>query len=303
MWMGDSQYPGGITNGHWENLCGGDGFWVFPDPSDASYVYAESQSGEIGRENRFRLEARTIKPQPNYGEGKLRFNWNTPIHLSPNEKGAIYVGAQFLFRSHNHGQSWERISPDLATNDLEKQKQEESGGVTVDNVDNSDAEIHTTIYSIGESPRDGQTIWVRTDDGNLQVTRDGAKSWTNVVGNVPNLSKASWVSRVEASLHDASTAHATFDLHTFGDMEPHVFRTTDHGKTCVPIVTADSGVRGYAHVIKEDTVLLRPAQSVSIREQQASILRMGGDELVIEGCRPGKVFGEMALLSPAARQD
>jgi len=250
-WIGDSQYPGGIGNGRWENLFGGDGFWVFADPADANYVYAEAQGGEIVRVNRFTLEARLIKPQPNYGEGKLRFNWNTPIHISPNEKGTIYVGAQFLFRSRDHGQSWERISPDLTTNDPEKQKQEESGGVTVDN---SYAEMHTTIYSISESPRDGQTIWVGTDDGNLQVTRDGAKTWNNVAGNVPNLPKASWVSWVEASLYDAGTAYATFDRHTFGDMDPHVFKTTDYGKTWTPIVTAESGVRGYAHVIKEDTV-------------------------------------------------
>jgi len=251
VWIGDSQYPGGITNGRWENIFGGDGFWVFPDPADANYVYAESQGGEIGRVNRFTLEARLIKPQPNYGEGKLRFNWNTPIHMSPNQKGTIYIGAQFLFRSRDHGQSWDRISPDLTTNDPEKQKQEESGGVTVDN---SYAEMHTTIYSISESPRDGQTIWVGTDDGNLQLTRDGAKSWTNVVGNIPNLPKASWVSWVEASLYDAGTAYATFDRHTFGDMGPHVFKTSDYGKTWTPIVAADSGVRGYAHVIKEDTV-------------------------------------------------
>jgi photosystem II stability/assembly factor-like uncharacterized protein len=251
VWMGDSQYPGGITNGRWENLFGGDGFWVFPDPADPNYVYAESQGGYIGRVNRFTLEGRPIKPQQNYGEGKLRFNWNTPIHLSPNEKGTIYIGAQFLFRSRDHGQSWERISPDLTTNDPEKQKQEESGGVTVDN---SYAEMHTTIYSISESPRDGQTIWVGTDDGNLQITRDGAKTWTNVVGNVLNLPKNSWVSWVEAGLYDAATAYATFDRHTFGDMEPHVYKTTDYGKTWTPIVAADSGVRGYAHVIKEDPV-------------------------------------------------
>jgi photosystem II stability/assembly factor-like uncharacterized protein len=252
VWMGDSQYPGGITNGRWENIFGGDGFWVFPDPADPNYVYAESQGGYIGRVNRFTLEGRPIKPQQNYGEGKLRFNWNTPIHLSPNEKGTIYIGAQFLFRSRDHGQSWERISPDLTTNDPEKQKQEESGGVTVDN---SDAETHTTIYSISESPRDGRTIWAGTDDGNLQITRDGAKTWTNVAGNVPNLAKNSWVSWVEAGLYDAGTAYAAFDRHTFGDMEPHVYKTTDYGKTWTPIVTADSGVRGYAHVIKEDPVV------------------------------------------------
>jgi photosystem II stability/assembly factor-like uncharacterized protein len=250
-WIGDSQYPGGITNSRWENLYGGDGFWVFSDPADPNYVYAEAQGGTVGRVNRVTLDGRSIKPQPNYREGKLRFNWNTPIHVSPNEKGTIYIGAQFLFRSRDHGQTWDRISRDLTTNDPVKQKQEESGGVTVDN---SSAEMHTTIYSISESPRDGQTIWVGTDDGNLQITRDAGKSWTNVVGNVPDLPKASWVSWVEASLYDAGTAYAAFDRHSFGDMEPHVFKTTDYGKTWTPIVTADSGVRGYAHVIKEDTV-------------------------------------------------
>jgi photosystem II stability/assembly factor-like uncharacterized protein len=251
-WIGDSQYPGGITNSRWENLFGGDGFWVFPDPSDPNYVYAEAQGGNVGRVNRITLDSRAIKPQPNYGEGKLRFNWNTPIHISPNEKGTIYIGAQFLFRSRDHGQTWDRISPDLTTNDPEKQKQEESGGVTVDN---SDAETHTTIYSISESPRDGQVIWVGTDDGNLQLTRDGGKSWTNVVSNVPDLPKFSWVSWVEASLYDPATAYAVFDRHTFGDMDPHVYKTSDYGKTWTLVVGPESGVRGFAHVIKEDTVV------------------------------------------------
>ncbi len=250
-WAGDSQYPGGITNSRWENLYGGDGFWAFSDPADHNYAYVEAQGGEIARVNRATLEKRPIKPQPNYGEGKLRFNWNTPISMSPNEKGTIYIGAQFLFRSRDHGQTWDRISPDLTTNDPEKQKQEESGGVTVDN---SSAETHTTIYSISESPRDGNTIWVGTDDGNVQVTQDGGKNWTNVVGNVPNLPKASWVSWVEASLYDPATAYAVFDRHTFGDMTPYAFKTTDCGKTWTPILTAGSGVRGYAHVVKEDTV-------------------------------------------------
>ena len=250
-WVGDTQYPGGITNSRWENLFGGDGFWAFADLGDRNYAYAEAQGGEIARVNRATLEKRLIKPQPNYGEGKLRFNWNTPIHMSPNEKGTIYIGAQFLFRSRDHGQTWDRISPDLTTNDPEKQKQEESGGITVDN---SAAETHTTIYSISESPRDGNTIWVGTDDGNVQLTRDGGKNWTNVVANVPNLPKFSWVSWVEASVHDPATAYAVFDRHTFGDMNPYAYKTTDYGETWTRIIAADSGVRGYAHVVKEDTV-------------------------------------------------
>jgi len=251
-WVGQSQYPGGITNAQWENMYGGDGFWMFSDPADPDYLYAEAQGGFIGRVNRRTHEGRDIQPKPNYKE-KLRWNWNTPIALSPNEKGTIYIGSQFLFRSRDHGQTWERISPDLSTNDPEKQKQEQSGGITVDN---SAAEMHTTIYSISESPKDKLVIWVGTDDGNVQVTRDGAKTWSNVVANVPNLPKNSWVSWVQAGNFDAGTAYAAFDRHTFGDFAPYVFRTTDYGKTWTALTTAQEikGVRGYAHVIKEDLV-------------------------------------------------
>jgi photosystem II stability/assembly factor-like uncharacterized protein len=250
--VGDSQYPGGITNSRWENMFNGDGFWMFPDPADPDYIYAEYQGGLMGRVNRYTHEARTIQPTPNYNE-KLRFNWNAPIALSPNDKGTIYLGAQFLFRSRDHGQSWERISPDLTTNDPEKQKQEKSGGVTIDN---SSAEMHTTIYSISESPKEKGLIWVGTDDGNVQITRDDGKTWTNVVANVPGLPKSSWVSWVQASNFDAGTAYATFDRHTFGDMAPYAFRTTDYGKTWTALVTPEETktVHGYAHVIKEDTV-------------------------------------------------
>jgi len=251
-WVGQSQYPGGITNAQWENMFGGDGFWMFSDPADPDYLYAEAQGGNIGRVNRHTHESRDIQPKPNYKE-KLRWNWNTPIALSPNEKGTIYIGSQFLFRSRDHGQTWDRISPDLSTNDPEKQKQEQSGGITVDN---SAAEMHTTIYSISESPKDKSVIWAGTDDGNVQVTRDGAKTWTNVVGNVPGLPNNSWVSWVQAGNFDAGTAYAAFDRHTFGDHAPYVFRTADYGKTWTPLVTAQEvkGVRGYAHVIKEDLV-------------------------------------------------
>jgi photosystem II stability/assembly factor-like uncharacterized protein len=251
-WVGESQYPGGIANSQWENMYNGDGFWMFPDPADPDYLYAEYQGGNVGRVNRYTHEARNIQPRPNYNE-KLRFNWNTPIALSPNEKGTIYIGAQFLFRSRDHGQTWDRISPDLTTNDPQKQKQEQSGGVTVDN---SSAEMHTTIYSISESPKDKSLIWVGTDDGNLQLTRDGGKTWNNVIGNVPGLPKNSWVSWVQAGNFEPGTAYAAFDRHTFGDMAPYVFRTTDFGKTWTPLVAAQDPkrIRGYAHVIKEDLV-------------------------------------------------
>ncbi len=250
-WVGPSSYPGGITNQRWENLYGGDGFWSMIDPLDPDFVYAESQGGFIGRVNRKTLATRDIMPTAQYQE-KLRFNWNTPIHVSPSGNGTIYIGAQFLFRSRDRGDSWERISPDLTTNDKEKQRQEESGGVTVDN---SSAEMHTTVYSISESPKDPNTVWVGTDDGNVQLTRDGGKSWENLTANVDRaLPKASWVSWVEASRFDAATAYATFDRHTFGDIEPWVYRTKDFGRTWTRIVGPWHNVRGYAHVIKEDSV-------------------------------------------------
>jgi len=250
-WVGDSSYPGGITNSRWENMFGGDGFWTWEDPSDPAYIYAEAQGGEIGRVNRYTHETRAIKPYPQYGEKKLRFNWNTPIQMSPNEKGTIYMGAQFLFRSRNHGQSWDRISPDLTTNNPEKQKQEESGGVTVDN---SSAEMNNSIYAIAESPRNGQVIWVGTDDGNVQLTRDGGKTWTNVGLAIPGGGQDPWVSWVEAGHFDEATAYVTLDRHMYGDMTPHVYRTTDFGKTWTDLPLDGGGVRGYGHVIKEDLV-------------------------------------------------
>ena len=249
-WAGDSAYPGGITNDRWENLYGGDGFWTFPDPADPDYAYAEAQGGYVGRVNRKTLQGRDIQPKAGYKE-KLRFNWNTPIALSPNEKGTIYIGSQFLFRSRDHGQTWQRISPDLTTNDPQMQRQEESGGITVDN---SAAEMHTTIFSISESPKDSGTIWIGTDDGNVQLTGDGGSSWTNLTANLHLPAEGNWINWVEASRHDAATAYVAVDRHTFGDMAPHLYVTRDYGRSWTPLTAGKSSVRGYAHVIKEDPV-------------------------------------------------
>ncbi|HEY6004136.1 MAG TPA: hypothetical protein VIV57_14770, partial [Anaeromyxobacter sp.] len=250
-WVAPSAYPNGITNATWEQLYNSDGFWALPDPTDPEAVYVEGQGGYVARVDRRTHAARDIQPKARYRE-KLRFNWNTPLHLSPTDRRTIYVGAQFLFRSRDRGDTWERISPDLTSRDPEKQRQEESGGITVDN---SAAEMHTTIYAISESPKDPRTIWVGTDDGNLQLTRDGGKTWTNVAPNVPGLLPASWVSWVEASRFDAAVAYAAFDRHTFGDMAPYVYRTADRGRTWRRIAGPEQGLRGHAHVVKEDTRL------------------------------------------------
>jgi photosystem II stability/assembly factor-like uncharacterized protein len=249
-WIGDSEFPGGITGDRWENVLFGDGFHALSDPADRDYAYAETQGGEIARYDRNTKNARSIKPMPGYNE-KLRFNWNTPVHASPNQKGTIYIGSQFLFRTRDHGQTWDRVSSDLTTNNPEKQKQEESGGITVDN---SAAEMHTTIYSISESPKSGSIVWIGTDDGNVQLTRDNTKTWTNVSSNAKDIPAERWISSIEASHFDLGTAYATIDRHTYGDMTPYVYKISDFGKTWTRIAGPEQGLRGYAHVVREDLV-------------------------------------------------
>ncbi len=139
----------------------------------------------------------------------------------------------------------------MTTNDPEKQKQEESGGVTVDN---SSAETHTSIYSICESPKNGLVIWAGTDDGNLQVTSDGGKTWTNVVGNVPGLAKNSWVTTVAASRYERGRGLRDIRSPHLWRHDSRMFtRPPDRGKTWKALPAKESGVRGYAHVITEDT--------------------------------------------------
>ncbi len=246
-WMGPSRSPGGIRNRDWDNVGYGDGFHVFPDPVEEEYVYAEYQGGNLLRYHRTTGEIKEIRPYAEPGEPELRFNWNTPIHMSAGTPGTMYVGAQYLFRSRDHGESWERISPDLTTDDPDKQRQEESGGLTIDN---SSAENHTTIYTISESPLEADVIWVGTDDGNLQVTRDGGAGWANVVDNVPDLPANTWVSHVEASPHDAASAFVTLDGHRTGDHTVYVYRTTDYGESWTSLAT--DALEGYAHVVKQD---------------------------------------------------
>ncbi len=248
-WMGPSQWPGGVTNHHWRSIGGGDGFAAVVDPTDPDLVYLESQGGRVVRFRRSTGENKEIYPYAKQNETKLRFNWNTPIYGSPTQKGTIYIGSQYLMRSRDRGDSWERISGDLTTNDQSRQKQLESGGLSIDN---SSAENYTTIISISESPKNASVIWVGTDDGNVQVTRDGGKTWTNVVGNVKGVPARTWVSRVEAGHFDENTAYVTFDGHRTGDMKTYVHRTSDGGRTWEALATED--LRGHAQVIREDLV-------------------------------------------------
>lgn len=247
-WRGPSQSSGGIENRDWENVGGGDGFWVQPDATDPDIVYSESQGGMIGRVNTRTNQSQLIQPQAVKGEDKYRWNWNTPIVKGLKNPKTLYMGAQYLFKTNDRGYSWERISPDLTTNDKIKQKQAESGGVTLDN---TSAENHCTIFSIGPSPLDENLLYVGTDDGNIQVTRDGGKNWELISKNIPGVPAGAWVSRVTASAFDRNIAYATFDNHAYGDMKTYAAKTEDGGKTWVNIAN-DKVLQGYAHVILED---------------------------------------------------
>ena len=248
-WMGPSRSPSGIENRDWDNVGGSDGFHTVRDPGDPDYLYSEYQGGQIHRLHLPTGELREIKPYPAEGDPEYRFNWNTPIAFSPHRKGTLYLGAQKLLASDDHGESWREISPDLTTDNPDWQRQKESGGLTVDN---STAENHTTIYTIDESPLEAGVIWVGTDDGRIQVTRDGGGSWSEVSSAVPGLAERRWISHVNASPHAAGTAFVTVDGHYSGDMRTQVFKTTDYGATWSSLAT--ESLEGYAHVVEQDLV-------------------------------------------------
>jgi photosystem II stability/assembly factor-like uncharacterized protein len=255
-WCGPSstRTVAGPLQNYWQESIGpGDGMYVQIDPRDPDVMYANSQGGNLFKVDRGTGEARSIQPYPvsrggaAAGDHPYRFNWNSPIHLSPHDPSTVYFGGNVLFRTEDGGNSWEEISPDLTR--AEPEKLVSSGGEITP--DNTTAETHATIYTVAESPVEAGVIWVGTDDGNLQITRDGGGSWENVVGNVPDIPDGSWVSRVEASRVVGGRAYVTFDRHRDDDMRPWVFRTDDHGRNWEN-VTGDLPARGYAHVVRED---------------------------------------------------
>jgi len=254
----------GILNDHWFKFHSGDGFHTTVDPNDWRTVYTESQNGNIRRLDAvFRQQGKSTTPMPrtvtNYTEvtgapaeaGRLprdrfRFNWSTPIMLSPHDSRILYLGGNYLFRSTDRGESWTIISPDLSTNDP-RLTDPTSGGLTPDA---SGAETHATAITISESPLRAGVIWVGTDDGNVQLTRDGGKTWTNVRDNIKGAPRL-WVSRVAASRFDEGTAYVTLDGHRSDNFRPWVFKTTDFGKTWTSI-SANLPANEPVYVITED---------------------------------------------------
>ncbi len=248
-WMAPSSAPGGVKNSDWRSIYGGDGFWVVPDPTDPNIAYAESQGGDVNRINTTNFKSVGIKPEPSATDPKLRWNWNTPIVVGTANPKNLYTGAQFLYKTVDQGRNWSKISPDLTTNDKRKQEQEKSGGLSSDN---TSAENHCTIFSIAESPLDANLVWVGTDDGNLQYTLDGGKTWTNVSKNyaLAGIPAQTWVSSIEASQFDKNVVYATFDNHMYGDHKTYAGRSADMGKTWTMFKSAE--FTGFAHKIKED---------------------------------------------------
>jgi len=257
----------GILTDHWASVGGGDGFHVQVDPTDWRTVYLESQGGSISRLDALTRSRSSIRPREqnilNYEEavsaedterneaagwrGPFRFNWSSPIVLSPHNPHTVLFGGNYLFRSVDRGEHWKIISPDLSTRDPVKMDRD-SGGLTRDV---TGAETHCTIISISESPLEPGMIWVGTDDGNVQLTRNDGVSWTNLRGNIRGVPEGTWVSRVEASRFDQGTAYVTFDGHRSDDFEPYVYKTTDFGASWTRIT--DGIPSGHSvYVIEED---------------------------------------------------
>jgi photosystem II stability/assembly factor-like uncharacterized protein len=247
-WFGPSASPGGIESRDWELVGQGDGFRVYPHPTDPNVVYSEMQGAEaIWRFDVAKQQLKVVKPYPVDGDPKLRFNWNAAITTSKHKPNRLYAGSQFVHVSEDRGDSWKKISPDLTTNDKTKQNQEESGGLSTDN---SGAENHCTIFTIAESPLTDQVIWVGTDDGNVQLTQDGGKTWTNLTKNFVGLPSNTWCYHIEASVHGKEIAYAVFDGHAKNDYQPYVYKTTDFGKTWKSIATLEIG--SFVRNIQED---------------------------------------------------
>jgi photosystem II stability/assembly factor-like uncharacterized protein len=246
-WYGPSSASGGVRARNWNSVGGGDGFRVLKHPTK-NVIYSEMQGAEnVWRYDADRKLIKTIQPLPQEGYPKLRFNWNAPMATSAFQPDRFYMGSQFVHMSEDMGDTWKIISPDLTTNDPAKQQQEDSGGLSMDN---SGAENHTTIFTIAESPLDQNIIWVGTDDGNVQVSKNGGKSWTNTTSNISGLPANTWVYHIEASVHGKGTAYAVFDGHTKGDMKPYAYKTTDYGQSWTNIISDD--VEIFARNIQED---------------------------------------------------
>ncbi|MBK8522555.1 MAG: hypothetical protein IPL54_17415 [Chitinophagaceae bacterium] len=250
-WLGPAYTwtNGGIRNYYWSNVGGGDGFDVVSDPEDASWVYSMSQGGSVGRRNWKTGEGWFIRPPALDPKTKLRFNWNSAIALDPFDTKTVYYGSQYVHKSSDKGVSWDIISPDLTSNDTVKIKAyQNTGGLTLDI---TGAETHCSILAIEPSKKEKGTIWIGTDDGNVQLTRDGGKTWTSFYGKIPGMPAGCWIPQLKASVFNAGEVFVVANDYRRGDMKPYIFRTTDYGKTWVRMID-ENKVKGYALCVLQD---------------------------------------------------
>lgn len=249
-WVGPSASPGGVEARNWESVGAGDGFRVFPHPSNPNIVYSEMQgAASVWRYDLESQQLKVIKPYPEDLEQKLRFNWNAALSTSIHFPDRLYLGSQFLHISDDKGDTWRVASPDLTTNNPDKQNQANSGGLSIDN---SGAENHCTIFALAESPLDNKVLWVGTDDGNIQLSRDAGKTWTNVTAGFAGklVPENTWVYHIEADKFNPGTAWAVLDGHTQNDPKPYLIKTTDFGKTWE--LKVDSTIVGFTRSFEQD---------------------------------------------------
>ena len=239
---------GGIRNFDWDNLWGGDGFDVMPDPEDANWVYAMSQGGNVGRYNTVTGQSSYIKPPAPDAKTLLRFNWNASIAQDPFDKKTIYFGSQFLHKSTNKGAAWEIISPDLTTNDSAKIDQRDNGGLSIDI---TGAENHCTIICIAPSAVQKGLIYIGTDDGKVQMTANGGATWTDLTANITGLPKGAWIPQIRTSATNPNEVFVVVNNYRQGDFAPYIFRSNDAGKTWTNMVDAKK-VTGYALTVLQD---------------------------------------------------
>ncbi len=238
----------GIRNSYWQEIAFGDGFDVVPDLDDNQYGYAMSQQGFVSRYDWKTGNNYIVRPTPPDATTKLRFNWNAGIGQDPFDNSTVYFGSQFVHKSTNKGLTWEVISPDLTTNDKEKQKQSESGGLTMDA---TGAENHCTILVIEPSPVEKDMLWVGTDDGRVHYTQNGGASWTEVTSNIKGLPSGSWIPQIKASKKNKGEALLIANDYRRFNYTPYAYRTKDYGRTWTRIVDGND-VESYTLSIVED---------------------------------------------------
>lgn len=248
-WVGPAYgwYNGGLINEFWDFLIGGDGFDAMGVPGDPRFCYALSQVGSLRRFDLLTGEGKNIRPSPGTDD-KLRFNWNAALAQDPFDNNTIYFGSQFVHKSLNRGDTWEKISPDLTTNDPEKLNQAKSGGLTPEA---TGAENYCTILTISPSKVRKDLIWAGTDDGNIQLTTDGGKTWKNVSDNIKGAPKKAWIPQITASEYKAAEAFVVLNNYRVGDYSAYLFHTEDYGKTWTRLID-NQDVWGYVLCFVQD---------------------------------------------------